>query len=458
MVRQIVCNLWSTGLIKGYTKGMKVAVVGYGIEGEQNYRYWTERGDDVTIVDERTAPTKALPEGAPAILGNTALQQLDGFDMIIRTAGLAPRKIATNTKIWSATNEFFLQCPAPIIGVTGSKGKGTTCSLITSILRAAGYTVHLVGNIGTPALDVLPGIQSDHIVVYELSSFQLWDIERSPHKAAVLHIEADHLDVHADFAEYIAAKSNIVKYQTRTDICVYHPTNAWSQAIAKNQPEFATHAAKYATLDNENPELETVYADGGMFKTTRGRVICSVGALRLPGEFNIGNACAAMSLCLGYDVSDTQFEEGLRGFTGLPHRLRFVAEKNGVQYYDDSIATTPGSAIAAANAFHSPKVMILGGSSKGADFTELAHVLAGAKIRKLLLVGEEGAKIAETFEREGLTAFEKVQGGMSDIVQRAHTVAEAGDVVVLSPACASFGMFKDYKDRGDQFIAAVEAL
>ena len=437
---------------------MKVAVVGYGIEGEQNYRYWNERGDDVTIVDERAAPSKVLPKGAPTILGDAALQQLDGFDMIVRTAGLAPRKLTTHTKIWSATNEFFLQCPAPIIGVTGSKGKGTTCSLITSILRAAGYTVHLVGNIGTPALEVLPNIQSDHIVVYELSSFQLWDLERSPHKAAVLHIEADHLDVHADFAEYIAAKSNIVKFQTRNDICVYHPTNAWSQAIAKNQPNFTTHAAKYAVIDNENPDLETVYAEEGVFKTTRGRVICSIDALRLPGEFNVGNACAAMSLCLGYDISDAQFEEGLRGFTGLPHRLRFVAEKNSVKYYDDSIATTPGSAIAAANAFRAPKVMILGGSSKGADFTDLAHSLADVKIRRLLLVGEEGAKMATTFEREGLTAFEKVEGTMSDIVRRAQSVAQAGDVVVLSPACASFGMFKDYKDRGDQFIAAVEAL
>ena len=436
---------------------MKVAVVGYGIEGEQNYKYWSARGDQVTIVDERT-PSRTLPETAETIIGENALSQLDDFDLIVRTAGLAPTRLQTDTRVWSATNEFFKQCPAAIIGVTGSKGKGTTCSLVTSILRAAGYTVHLVGNIGTPALEVLSYIESDHVVVYELSSFQLWDLERSPHHAAVLHIEADHLDVHADFAEYIAAKSNIVKFQTRHDTTVYHPTNEWSRAIAENMPEFAEQAAKYAAKDNGSPARETVYIDGDNFVTTRGRKICAADTLKLPGAHNLDNACAAMSLCLNYEVSDEEFAEGLSAFTGLPHRLKFVAEHKGVRYYDDSIATTPGSAIAAAYAFGQPKVMILGGSSKGADFTELAHALQDVKIRKLLLIGDEGAHIAEVFDREEVTNYELIKGEMTDIVARAHEVAESGDAVILSPACASFGMFRDYKDRGDQFIAAVESL
>lgn len=436
---------------------MKVAVVGYGIEGEQNYKYWYNRGDEVTIVDERM-PSRELPEDAATIIGEDALSRLDGFDLVVRTAGLAPTRLQTDAKVWSATNEFFKQCPAPIIGVTGSKGKGTTCSLITSILRAAGYTVHLVGNIGTPALEVLPEITADHIVVYELSSFQLWDLERSPHHAGVLHIEADHLDVHADFAEYIAAKSNIVKYQTRSDTTVYHPTNEWSRAIAENMPEFAKQAAKYAAEDNGNAARETVFVRDDMFVTTRGREICGTDALKLPGAHNLDNACAAISICLNYEVTDVQFAKGLSGFTGLPHRLRFVAEKAGVSYYDDSIATTPGSAIAAAYAFAQPKVMILGGSSKGADFTELAHALEDVRVRKVLLIGDEAKNLADTFDREGMKNYEFVSGAMSDVVGRAGEVAESGDVVVLSPACASFGMFRDYKDRGDQFISAVETL
>ncbi|MBH2007755.1 UDP-N-acetylmuramoyl-L-alanine--D-glutamate ligase [Candidatus Saccharibacteria bacterium] len=437
---------------------MKVAVVGYGIEGEQNYRYWTARGDEVTIVDERATPSRELPLGATTILGDGALEKLGGFDLVVRTAGLAPTKLHTTAKLWSATNEFFRQCPAPIIGVTGSKGKGTTCSLVTSILRAAGYTVHLVGNIGIPALEVLPDIETDHIVVYELSSFQLWDLERSPHQAAVLYIEPDHLDVHKDFAEYIGAKSNIVKFQSRTDICVYHPSNEWSLAIARNQPDFTTHAAKYNTEQNGNDRLETVYVHDGMFVTTRGRKICPTNVVKLPGMFNLDNASAAMSLCLSYEVDDGQFAQGLADFTGLPHRLRFVAVKSDVKYYDDSIATTPGSAVAAVGAFVEPKVLILGGSSKGADFTGLAHALQDVHMRKILLIGSEAGVIAETFEREDVKGYEIIDGTMQDVVARAQQVAEPGDVVVLSPACASFGMFRDYKDRGDQFIDAVAAL
>lgn len=435
---------------------MKVAVVGYGIEGQENYRYWTARGDEVTIVDERDELSD-VPLGVPVITGSQALRQLDGFDLVVRTAGLAPTKLQTSAKVWSATNEFFRQCPAPIIGVTGSKGKGTTCSLIVSILRAAGYTVHLLGNIGQPALAALPEITPDDVVVYELSSFQLWDLERSPHQAAVLHIEPDHLDVHADMAEYLAAKANIVKYQTRTDTVVYHPTNQWSLTIARQQPQFDSRAAKYATPDNGNKQMETAYVEADKFVTTRGRTLSSTSALKLPGAHNLDNACAAMSICLNYSVEPAQFAAGLAAFTGLPHRLKHVSELGGVRYYDDSIATTPGSAIAAARAFAEPKVMILGGSSKGADFDELAAALMQTNVRQVLLIGQEAPRIAAALDARGLHDYEHVSGGMTQIVARAAEVSQPGDVVVLSPACASFDMFRSYQDRGDQFIAAVEA-
>src|SRR5690606_6882026 len=186
---------------------------------------------DVVVADERD--DVVLPEGVAAILGERAFEGLAEFDLILRSPGIHPKKLPYRNKVWTATNEFFAHCPAQIIGVTGTKGKGTTSSLIASILRAAGKTVHLVGNIGTPSLQALSAITSTDIVVYELSSFQLWDIQKSPAVAVVLGIEPDHLDVHTDYADYIAAKARIAEYQTTTDRVVFNIKNKIAVSIAE---------------------------------------------------------------------------------------------------------------------------------------------------------------------------------------------------------------------------------
>ena len=426
---------------------MKIAIAGYGVEGAANYRYFRSLGD-VTIVDENDAPNRPLPEGAATILGAGVFSKLQDFDMVVRTAGLAPRKISTNGTIWSATNEFFSRCPAPIIGVTGTKGKGTTSSLIASILQAAGKTVHLVGNIGTPALEVLPMIQPNDVVVFELSSFQLWDLEKSPQIAVVLMIEPDHLDVHASFDEYVAAKANICRFQQPEDACLYHPTNAYARQIA------ATSPARTRTYGNPDG---AVYVNDGYFMSGERR-ICPTSALELVGVHNLENACAAMSAALEFDasMSDQQFADGLAGFTGLPHRLKFVAEVDGVKYYDDSIATTPGSALAALASFVEPKVLILGGSDKGAAYDE---VIAGAQAAgaKIVAIGQTGRTIVKLAAEKAIDAV-YVDGLMDEVVAKAAELATAGSVVILSPASASFDQYKNYADRGDQFVAAVTGM
>ena len=414
---------------------MKIVIAGFGVEGQSNLRYFRDKFPeaDFLVADEREKVDN-LPENAAY---QTGFSNLEDADLIVRSPSISPEKIKTNGKIWSSTNEFFANCPATIIGVTGTKGKGTTCSFISSILCAAGKTVHLVGNIGVPALDILPKIEENDIVVYELSSFQLWDLQKSPHVAVVLMIEPDHLNVHADFNDYLAAKANITKSQTADDYVVYNSQNEFSKVIAN------------ASLAQKK-EYPSALSDD------------IISVIRLPGKHNIDNACAAILAVKSIlpNVSDNEIKKGLSEFTGLPHRLKFVAEKYGVKYYDDSISTTPGSAIAALKAFVEPKILILGGSDKGADYSELAQEIAGQNIRLIIINGVNSDEIREVL-REKSVSCEIIQlnmAQMQEVVSLAKNKAQSGDVVILSPAAASFDMFKSYSDRGEQFVAAVEAL
>ena len=414
---------------------MKIVIAGFGVEGQSNLRYFREKFPeaDFLVADER-GKVDNLPEN---VAYRTGFSGLESADLIVRSPSLPPKKIKTSGQIWSATNEFFANCPATIIGVTGTKGKGTTCSFISSILRAAGKNVHLVGNIGVPALDILPKIEKNDIVVYELSSFQLWDLQKSPHVAVVLMIEPDHLNVHADFNDYLAAKANIAKFQTADDYVVYNSQNEFSSSIAD------------ASLAQKK-EYPFALSDD------------IISAIRLPGRHNVDNACAAIAAVKSIlpNVSDDEIKRGLSEFTGLPHRLKFVAEKYGVKYYDDSISTTPGSAIAALKAFAEPKILILGGSDKGADYSELAKEIARQNVRSIIINGANADEIREVLREEKVDC-EIVQlnmAGMKEVAKSAKNKAQSGDVVILSPAAASFDMFKSYSDRGEQFVAAVEEL
>lgn len=427
---------------------MKIAIAGYGVEGQENFAYWSQWPEnEVTIADENGTGAP-LPDGVPTIVGPTAFQQLQDFDMVIRTAGLAPRKIRTNGKIWSATNEFFEKCPVPIIGVTGSKGKGTTCSLIASMLEAAGKKVWLVGNIGVSSLSILDQIHPDDLVVYELSSFQLWDIQRSPHTAVVLLIEPDHLDVHANMEEYVEAKAQITRHQTADDIVIYNATNTYASAIGDS-----SNAIKIGY-----PSNRTVHVKDDWFYNGE-QQLCPVGALAIPGEHNVNNAIAAINAVWEYTQDGAVIEKGLANFKGLPHRLAFVRTVNEVDYYDDSIATTPGSAIAALRAFPDKhKVIILGGSYKGSDFSEIATELTKHDVYALL-IGDEALRIEEALKTAGFSDYEIIENATASLLtKRAAEKAQPGGVVLLSPSAASFGLFKNYADRGEQFIAAVNNL
>ncbi len=447
---------------------MNIAILGYGIEGESVYKYYRVKYPDAsfTVYDNKPEPKNPLPSGVVFVGSVTDFKGITA-DLAVKTPAIPPWEVEVTGEVTTMTREFLQNCPAPVIGVTGTKGKGTTASLIKSILDASAKKTWLVGNIGVGAFDVLDQVQPDDIVIYELSSFQLWGLDVSPHVAVVLGIEPEHLDVHKDFDDYLNAKANIRRFQGMDDVCLYHPTNEYARAIAAtplvNAPvvdrEYGgsiEFAQRYAVQDDDQ-----VYVEDGYF-CVQGRRICSTEHLKLPGKHNIENACAAMSAVseLRLDVTDEQYAKGLKSFTGLPHRLKFVRELGDVKYYDDSIATTPGSAIAALASFAQPKVIILGGSYKGATYDELAAKIAASDVREVILIGDEAPKIETAIKAQGVTNYKNLGLAvtMADIVNEAKEVAQPGDVVILSPSCASFDMFRSYADRGEQFIRVVQNL
>lgn len=433
---------------------MKIAIVGYGIEGKSAYRYFKNKYPEATFaVYDESAAAVALPDGVESHLSQSIEHLPINANIVVRSPSVNPQHITTEGRVTSVTKEFFKECPALIVGVTGTKGKGTTASLIYSILQADGKKSWLVGNIGVSALDVLGQVTADDIVVYELSSFQLWDLDISPHIAVVLMIEPDHLDVHENLAEYVEAKSNIRKYQSLEDVCIYHPTNKLSEQIALSGAQKSAYKYAYPASSRG------VYVKENTF-FIQNHPICSIDKLKIPGQHNIENACAAISAVLEIDgITDQKIAAGLSSFEGLPHRLKFVREIDGVKYFDDSIATTPGSAIAAIRSFDEPKVLILGGSDKGADFSELYQIIKNGNVKQVITVGAMSEKIAKELMSQKYEAVTQLgMTTMADIVSTAKSVANEGDIVILSPACASFDMFKSYTDRGDQFIVAVEAL
>ncbi len=426
----------------------RVAIVGYGVEGRSAYRYFAAQGADITVYH------KERPTDLPAdvhVVEDPHATELYGYDVVVRSPAVPPSSIKTDGRITTVTKEFFsVFDPTRIIGVTGSKGKGTMSALVYEMLKAAGKRVHLGGNIGVPALDLLPDVKDGDYVVLELSSFQLWDFETSPHIAVVGMITPDHLDVHKDFDDYINAKANIARYQKPEDVIIYHPTNEHSKWIADQSA--ATTKLRYNTP-------EAAHITDGYF-TIAEQKIAQTSDVQIPGQHNLENICAALTAAWQVTQDTEALGRAIAGYKGLEHRIEFVRNVDGVDYYDDSFAASTSAAVVAVQAFDGPKVLILGGYDRGIDLEPMVSELAELNLRKVLLIGQTAARLASSFEAAGKRDIVEQLGAvpMSDIVARAHEIAQKGDVVVLSPGSASFDMFKDYKDRGNQFKKAVEAL
>lgn len=446
-----------------------VAVLGFGLEGKTVISYLSKHGIKPVLFDERKfteftpAEQKFIQHNClKAILGKDAFLKIRDMDVIFKSPGIPPRKlknVAKNVEITSQTAEFLKQFGFQTIGVTGTKGKGTTSTLIYKMLKASNQQAYLTGNIGTTqAFEIADRLKSKAWVVFELSSFQLKDVRVSPHIAVVLMTTSEHLTWHTDQKDYWQSKAAITRYQTTRDWTVYNPDYPGSRFIAKFGEGAKTCASRFRTLTSG-----CYISNNKLVRSFKGKlqIVLPVSQLGLRGEHNWENACAAAEAAFLAGCKLRAVREVLKKFKGLEHRLEYVGKKHGIIFYNDSFSTIPETSLAAVQTFTEPVVLILGGSGKKSDFSGLATALKKQKnIRAVVLIGKEAGRIFNALRLAGFP-LEKILTGGKNFKQAfllAKNTAKKGDVVLLSPACASFDMFKNYKQRGAVFKHLVKTL
>ncbi len=429
-------------------QGKKIALLGLGV----NHQYLAEFFKRQRIGFQVFQNWSSFDE----LLG-----KLDDFDVVFRTPGLPylakPIQQARENGviIYSQTKLFFDLCPGKIAGITGTKGKGTTASLLSKILEAGNQRAWLGGNIGTDPFAFLDKVQKDDWVVLELSSFQLQDLHHSPTLAVVLKITPEHLDHHHTFAEYVDAKSAIVRFQKKGDFAVLNYDNEVCQKLSQ-----LTSGTVWWNSIVQEVKPGCFVKDQDIYLSEH-KVLMPISEVKLLGRFNLENVTAAATAAIAVGMTDTRaIRKAVSEFSGLPHRLEFVREIRGVQFFNDSFSTTPETAIAAISAFSKPLILIIGGSEKKADYQGLTDAIIKQKIKAFLAIGVTGSKIAKAASAKGFQGqiIEKKFSDMEEIIIAANQVAKAGDIVLLSPGSASFDLFKNYKDRGEQFRKAVNNL
>lgn len=448
-------------------RGRTVAVIGIGVSNTPLLRLLLREGIAVTACDRSDrAKLGALAEeleaaGAVLRLGDGYLQGLDQ-DVIFRTPGLRPdapeleAARAGGSVITSEMEVFFQVCPCPIIAVTGSDGKTTTTTIIAELLRAAGHTVHVGGNIGHPLLAEAGSIRPTDWAVLELSSFQLMTMTRSPHIAVLTNLAPNHLDVHKSMEEYVWAKENIFRHQQPGDIAVFNLDNAITRELSAHAPGRALYFSR-----REEPE-NGVFLRGNAVISRRDsheRQIMTTEDIRLPGVHNVENYMAAIAAVDGL-VPDETIRTFARTFNGVEHRIELVRTWRGVRFYNDSIASSPSRTIAGLRSFKEKVILIAGGYDKHIPFDVLGPEVV-EHVKLLILCGATADKIRAAVEqapgyRPGhpeildVTPFQRA-------VETARDRAVPGDVVTLSPACAAFDQFKNFMERGKTFKAIVNS-
>ena len=453
-----------------YIRFRKVAVIGLGVSNLPLLEYLHDKKAQVTVFDERTEneiPADTINKintyEFETSFGENCLEKLNGFNVIFRSPSCLPtrpelKQEANGGAIVTTEVEMLMEmCPCKIIGVTGSDGKTTTTSLINAILQHAGYKTFLGGNIGTPLFTKLPEMEPNDIVVLELSSFQLMNMHVSPDIAVITNITPNHLNIHKDYQEYIDAKKEIFKNQNENGILILNYDNDITRECSKEAKGKVIFFSSKQKLDNG------FIVDEDIVKECNDKVrkhILNTDEVILRGNHNFQNIATALAATKTLVDTDVAVE-AIKKFKPVEHRIEFVREIDGVKWYNDSASSSPTRTISGLNAFKENIILIAGGYDKNLEYEPLAKPVVD-NVSTLILIGQTAEKIYDVVKNESEKENKKININMCDTLEQtieiAKKSAKKGDVVLFSPASASFDMFKNFADRGNQFKDLVNKI
>lgn len=438
----------------------KVLVLGLAKSGESAARLLDKLGAIVTVNDgkpfeENPAAQSLLEEGIKVVTGGHPLELLDeDFEWMVKNPGIpynnpmVIRALEKKIPVITEVELAYLISDAPIIGITGSNGKTTTTTMIAEVLTAGGQNGLLSGNIGFPASQVAQDAGGTDTLIMELSSFQLMGIEAfHPEIAVITNLMPTHLDYHGSFEEYVAAKWNIQKNMTASDYIVLN----FNQDLAK---ELAKKTAAQVIPFSTQEKVDGAYLDGDVL-TFRGEAIMKASELGVPGSHNVENALATIAVAKLRGIDNQVIKETLAHFGGVKHRLQYVGDINQIKFYNDSKSTNILATQKALSGFDNSKVILIaGGLDRGNEFDELVPDIKGLK--KMVILGESAARVKRAADQAEVSYLDA--SDVRDATRKAFSVAEPGDVVLLSPANASWDMYKNFEVRGDEFLAVIKEL
>ncbi len=444
----------------------RVAVIGAGVSNMPLVTLLRQAGLSVTVHDKKTADglgaqyAQLTALGARTVLGDGYLDSLDE-DIVFRTPGLHPEHPALQAvrarggEVTSEMELFFRVCPCKIIGITGSDGKTTTTTLVYEFLKHAGHTCHLGGNIGKPLLPEVRGMRPDDLAVVELSSFQLMGMRYSPSIAAITNLTPNHLDYHKNFAEYVQAKTSIYTHQVTGERLVLNGDDPVTRTLDIGPGHQILTCSKIV-----KPENGVYLRDGVIYIAEQGkdRALMDAKDIRIPGAHNVYNVMMAAAIVQGL-CQDDDIVEVAKTFGGVEHRIEFVREFEGVKYYNDSIASSPTRTIAGLESFNQKLILIAGGYDKHIPYDVLGVPIC-RHVKTLLLTGATAPKIRACVEQADCPEKPEIIDvpDLAAAVRCANAVAQPGDIVIMSPASASFDCFKNFMERGNLFKELVHKL